>query len=175
MDVRSSSSQQMMFKNLSVFFSPKCLATVRWSHQFCKLASLHPTHIHGNHMSLQTNCAQFHAVGIRILLLSGFVSEDMLGLEASCYAAFAIAKEKKAHTIGEWLTKPHIMDIIEREEKKKVKKMYLSNHTVCCHISVMSSDIWDHVADEIWSNKARVSFQLTGVTNLSLTMYPLIL
>jgi len=50
-------------------------------------------------MSLQTNCAQFRAVGT--LHKSGFVSEDMLGLEASCRDVFAIAKENKPHTIGE--------------------------------------------------------------------------
>ena len=32
-------------------------------------------------MSLQTTCAQFRAIGT--LPISGFVSEDMLGLEAS--------------------------------------------------------------------------------------------
>ena len=59
--------------------------------QFCKLASLRPTHVHDNHMSFQTNRAQFRAV--RTLSISGFVSEDTWGLEVSCRFAFAIAKE----------------------------------------------------------------------------------
>jgi len=42
-------------------------------------------------MSLQTNRAQFRAVGT--LRMLRFVSEDTLGLESSCRAAFAIAKE----------------------------------------------------------------------------------
>jgi len=57
-------------------------------------------------MSLQTNCAAFRAVGT--LPISGFVSEDMLGLEASCRLAFGIANEKKPHATGEWRIKPHI-------------------------------------------------------------------
>jgi len=48
---------------------------------------------------MTATCAQFRAVGT--LLTSWFVSEDTLGLEASCRVAFAIAKEKESHTIGE--------------------------------------------------------------------------
>jgi len=43
-------------------------------------------------MSLQNNCTPFHAVGA--LPVSGFLSEDALGLEAFCRVAFAVAKEK---------------------------------------------------------------------------------
>jgi len=45
----------------------------------CKLASLHPTHVHDNHMSLQTNCTQCRTVGTLPIL--GFVSEETSGLE----------------------------------------------------------------------------------------------
>jgi len=62
------------------------------SHQLCKLATLHSTHVHDGHVSLQTNCAQFLAAGP--LPISGFVSEDTLGFEASCRVALAIAKER---------------------------------------------------------------------------------
>ena len=50
-------------------------------------------------MSSPTRCARFHAVGT--LPISGFNSEDTLGLEASCRVVFAIAKEKKPHTMRE--------------------------------------------------------------------------
>jgi len=50
-------------------------------------------------MFLQANCLQLRAVGS--MPVSGFVSEDVLGLEKSYRVAFAIAKEKKPHTIGE--------------------------------------------------------------------------
>jgi len=49
-------------------------------------------------MSLQANYVQFRAVGT--LPIPGFVSEDTLGLEASCRIAFAMATENKPHTIG---------------------------------------------------------------------------
>jgi len=62
-------------------------------------------------MSLQTYCAQLCAVGT--LPISGFVSEDTLGFEASCRVTFAIAKGKKPHAVGERLIKQYTMDIIE--------------------------------------------------------------
>jgi len=68
-------------------------------------------------MSLQTNCAQIRTEGN--LPISGFVSEDRLGLEASCHVAFEIVKEEKPHTIGEWLTEPYPMDIIENKTKEE--------------------------------------------------------
>jgi len=63
---------------------------------FFKLTSRHPTHVHDNHTSLQTKCAQFRA--IKTLPLSGFVSENTLGLEASCHFALAMGKRKEPHT-----------------------------------------------------------------------------
>jgi len=83
--IGSTSSCKMMLKNLSVSFPPKCLVVVLWSRQFRKLTSLHPTHTYDKHMSLQTNCAQFHVVGN--MFISGFVSEGLLRLEASCRVA----------------------------------------------------------------------------------------
>jgi len=50
-------------------------------------------------MFLQPNYVKFRAVGILPIL--GFVFEDTLGLEEFYRAAFALAKEKKPHTIGE--------------------------------------------------------------------------
>jgi len=38
-DFGLTSSYKMMFKHLNVSFSPKCLAVVRWSRQFRRLAS----------------------------------------------------------------------------------------------------------------------------------------
>ena len=50
-------------------------------------------------MSLQTSCAQVRAAVA--LLISGFVSENTLALEASCRVDFATAKGKKPHATGE--------------------------------------------------------------------------
>jgi len=90
----STSSKQMMFKFLSFSFAPKCLV------KFCKLASLHPTHTYMTTTCLCRPIAlDFRAVGTLPIL--GFVSEGTLGLEAAYCVAFAIAKGKKPHTIGE--------------------------------------------------------------------------
>jgi len=43
-----------------------------------------------------------------------------------------------------------------------------------CHISVMSCDVLDDVADEIRSNKARVTLQLDESTDLSNCKYFLV-
>jgi len=86
-------------------------------------------------MSLQTTCAQVRAAVA--LLISGFVSENTLALEASCRVAFATAKGKKPHAIGEGLMNPYTIDVIENRTKRKVKKIYLSNHRVRCRISVV--------------------------------------
>jgi len=66
---------------------------------------------------LQANCVQFRAVGT--LPISGLVSEDTFGLEESYRVAFAIATEKKPHTIGEWLIKANSRNIIEKRTKKQ--------------------------------------------------------
>jgi len=44
-------------------------------------------------MSVQTDCAQCRVVGT--LPISGFISEDTSGLEATCHVAFAIAKRNR--------------------------------------------------------------------------------
>ena len=68
-------------------------------------------------MSWQTSCAQFRAVGS--LPMSGFVSEDTLGLEASCCVAFAIAKDKDPHTTGVGVTDQSVHYGYNREENKR--------------------------------------------------------
>jgi len=81
----------MMFKNLSVKNNViRCFQ------------SLHPTHVHEKNRYLQTksDCALFGAEGT-LPISGGFVSKDRLGLEACYHVVFAIAEEKKPHTIGE--------------------------------------------------------------------------
>jgi len=64
---------------------------------------------------LQANCVQFRGVGT--LPISGLVSEDTFGLEESYRVAFAIANEKKPHTIRQSLIKANSMNIIEKGTK----------------------------------------------------------
>jgi len=59
---------------------------------YARFTPSHTRTVHDNHMSLQTYPVQFRAVGT--LPISGFVSEDTLGLEAACRVAFATAKKR---------------------------------------------------------------------------------
>jgi len=47
-------------------------------------------------------------------------------------------------------------------------------YSMLSYISVMSCDILDHIADEIQSNKARVTFQLKESTDVSNCTYLLV-
>ena len=94
------------------------------------LACLAPSYTHScsnSNMSVQTNCAQCRAVGT--LPISGFISEDTSALEATCHVAFAIAKGNRIQ-LGSDFSNSTMWIQSKREQKKKLKKMYLSNHTV---------------------------------------------
>jgi len=78
-------------------------------------------------MFLQTNCAQFRALGS--LPISGFSSENTLGLEASCWVAFAIRKET-AYKWGVIIYSVHHRCNGKQNKKMKLKKLDLSNQTV---------------------------------------------
>jgi len=94
-----------------------CLVLSWWSHEFCKLASLHPTHVHDSHLR-SISCCRYSAY-IRVRFWR------QVRIEASYRVAFAIAKEKKPHTTWEWLSKPFTMDWIENK-KKKLKKIWFT-------------------------------------------------
>ena len=111
------------------FFFSKVLGNGSMKPSICKLASFRPTHVHDNHMSLQTNCAQFRAAGT--LPTSGFISEDTLWLEASCRVAFVIAKGKIPHTTGEWLIKLHAMNVIEKRTNEEISEnVFIKQYSV---------------------------------------------
>ena len=90
------------------------------------LACLAPSYTHScsnSNMSVQTNCAQCRAVGT--LPISGFISEDTSALEATCHVAFAIAKGNRIQ-LGSDFSNSTMWIQSKREQKKKLKKMYLS-------------------------------------------------
>ena len=64
--------------------------------------------------------------------------------------------------------------VCEKEQKKKIEKIFLPNDTVLCRISDMSQDILDLVAEEIRANKARIILQLDGSTDVSNCAYLLV-
>ena len=75
--------------------------------------------------------------------------------EASYAVSFAIAKEKKPHTIGETLIRPCAKKMFEivlgKEAEKKIAAISLSNNIVQRRIADMSKDIKEQVVEEILS------------------------
>ena len=74
-------------------------------------------------------------------------------LEASYLLAFAIAKQKKPHTIGKTLTTPCILKttgiVLGKEAEKKLVAISLSNNTIQRQIKDLSLDIKSQVVQEI--------------------------
>ena len=55
-----------------------------------------------------------------------------------------------------------------------MEKISLSNDTACHHISDMSQDILDQIAEEIQASEARISLQLDESTDVSNCAYLLV-
>ena len=76
-------------------------------------------------------------------------------IEASYHVVLEIAKQKKPHTIGENLIKPCSLKIVElmleKEEKKNIAAVSLSNSTIQRRIEDMAADIEDQVVQDIKS------------------------
>ena len=68
-------------------------------------------------------------------------------IEASCYVAVEIARQKKPHTIGENLIKPCSLKIVVlmlgNKEKKNIAAVSLSNSTIQTRIENMAAGIRD--------------------------------
>jgi len=118
-------------------FYPKVLgsSSVKPSIVLARFTPSH-THVHHNHMSLQTDCVQFRVVGT--LPKSGFVSEGTLRLEASCRAAFAIAKEN-AYNWGVTYQTIHYGYNRKEDKRRNSRKLIHQNiqHVVVyvlCHV-----------------------------------------
>ena len=148
----STSSWQVMFKNQCIFFS-----TVP-GHGSMKLlifqSRFTPSrrYVHDNYISLQTNCAQLRAVGIR------FWRHVKIGsIPPRCFC-----NSKRKETACNWgmAYQTVLYGQNRKENKTRNLKNYLSNHTMHSRRSVISCDILYHVADEIRSNKVSVTLQL---------------
>ena len=60
------------------------------------------------------------------------------------------------------------------EHKRKHEKLSFSNYTVHCHMNDIYQDISNQIADEIRTNKARISLQLVESINVSNWSYLLV-
>ena len=93
----------------------------------------------------------------------------------ACYEVSpVIAKQKKAHTIGENLVLPAakvmVRYVFGNELEKKLRLISLSNNTVQRRIEEMSVDILQQVISDICRSESRFSIQLDEFTNVKKTV-----
>uniref|UniRef100_UPI00358FFEDB protein FAM200C-like n=1 Tax=Myxine glutinosa TaxID=7769 RepID=UPI00358FFEDB len=133
------------------------------------LASTHPTHQNDSEDVFQSKKARFMAKGS--LTRHGFQPSTKPILEASYEVALLIAKDKKAHTIGETLVKPCAVVMANLvcgpEEAKKLKSVPLCNNTIKRRIEDMSKDIVAQVTQELRESRCRFSLQLDESTDVA--------
>ena len=101
----------------------------------------------------------------------GFIKTQKPCLEASYEVAYRIAKEKKAHAIGEILVKPCALEMIElicgTEQGKKLEAAPLSNDTISSRITDISNNILEQVMEKQKASPFPFSMQLNESTNVS--------
>uniref|UniRef100_UPI00358EC2D2 protein FAM200C-like n=1 Tax=Myxine glutinosa TaxID=7769 RepID=UPI00358EC2D2 len=133
------------------------------------LASTHPTHQNDSEDVFRSRKARFMAKGS--LTRYGFQPSTKPILEASYEVALLIAKDKKAHTIGETLVKPCAVVMANLvcgpEEAKKLKSVPLCNNTIKRRIEDMSKDIVAQVTQELRESRCHFSLQLDESTDVA--------
>ena len=91
-------------------------------------------------------------------------------LEASYRIALRVAECKKAHTIGEELIKPCLVESVRlvcgEKEAEKINQIPLSNNTIKRRIDEMSEDILEQVIGEI-KNSAYFALALDESTDVA--------
>ena len=101
----------------------------------------------------------------------GFVKTQKPCVEASYKVAYHIAKEKKAHTIGETLIKPCALEMTElvcgTEQRKKLEAIPSSNDPVRSRIIDISNNILEQVMEELKASPFPFSMQLDESTDVS--------
>ena len=113
--------------------------------------------------------ARFEKVGT--LPKFGFIMTRKPYLKASYKVAYCIAKEKKAHTIGETLELLCALEMIElvcgTEEGKRLEDVPLSNDTISSRITDISNNILEQVMKELKALPFPFSVQLDESTDVS--------
>ena len=82
-----------------------------------------------------------------------FAGTDKKLTKASFEVSLLIAKQKKAHSIGETLVKPSalamVRNVLGEESERKIKAIPLSDNTVQRRIDLMANDIKEQVVTEV--------------------------
>ena len=83
--------------------------------------------------------------------MKAFTTVNKSGVYASYLASYEIAKQKKAHTIGEMLILPVMKEVVKvmigHRESKKLNSISLSDNTVKRRIEDMSSDVLNQICE----------------------------
>ena len=133
------------------------------------LKSIHPKNALDSVDSFRSKKARFEKSGT--LPKFGFIKTQKPCLEASYKVAYRIAKEKKAHTIGETFIKPCALEMTElvcgTEQRKKLEAVSLSNDTISSRIIDISNNILKQVMEELKASPFPFSMQLDESTDVS--------
>ena len=87
-------------------------------------------------------------------------------LQASCRAAYLIARSKKAHSIGENLIKPCLVEaaeiMLENEPATKLNEISMSDNTVKRRIEDMSGEFLAHIVHGIKDSAFPLAYSLAN-------------
>ena len=88
--------------------------------------------------------------------MASFTADSKLAVYSSYAASYQIAKQKKAHTIGEDLLMPVMKEVVKimigEKECKKLDAVSLSNNIVKRHIADMSNNILQKIVHQSSKN-----------------------
>ena len=157
---------------------PQCVVCMKTLANSAMKPSLLQRHLHTNHSdNKDRDESYFQRLGECVkrqrLDKTGTIYQRKKGVvKASYEVAFLIAKNMKAHTIGESLMMPAakmlVKHVIGGEAATKLESVSISNYTVKNRVKELSVDISDQVISEVKDSKYGFSIQLdesTDVTN----------
>ena len=157
---------------------PQCVICMKTLANSAMNPSLLQRHLHTNHSDQKDRDENyFQQLGEcakrQCLDKTGAIDQRKKGVVKATYeVAFLIAKNMKAHTIGESLIMPAakilVKHVIGEEAAAKLESVSVSNNTVKNRIEEMSVDISDQVISEVKDSKYGFFIQLdesTDVTN----------
>ena len=108
--------------------------------------------------------------------MTSFTAENILAVYSSYAASYQLAKQKKAHTIGEHLLMPVMKEVvkimIDEKESKKLDAVSLSNNTVKRRMASISNDVLQQIVHQVeksplYSIQLDKSTDIAGLPHLS--------
>ena len=102
--------------------------------------------------------------------MTSFTAENKLVVYSSYAASYQMAKQKKAHTIGQDLSMPVMQEVVKttigEKECKKLNAVSLSNNTVKRRIADMSNDVLQQIVHQV-KKSLLYSIQLDESTDIA--------